>query len=441
MQRTDVGAGAAVAGGGAHGAGGAIRSAEAWADAFDARIGALESRLVTVRRHLHANPEPSGEEVETTRFLAGLLTEAGWQPVVAQQGVGLTVDVTIGQPAPDSPLIALRADIDALRMPDEKATEYRSCRPGLAHACGHDVHSTILIGAALGLRGLVDGGAIDGGATRPGDGVRLRLLFQSAEETSDGARWLVEQGALDGVSAILGLHVDPERAVGTVGVRYGVLTAHCDDVEIAVIGHGGHAARPHHTLDPIAAAAQLVSALYQFLPRAVDSRNASVFTIGRIGGGHAPNVIPERVDLEGTLRTTDAVSRGVLMRRIDSICAGVAESSGAEIRVRLHSSLAGVENDARAAWALETAARRILGPQGVTLIDKPSMGGEDFSVYLERVPGAMLRLGCAVPGVAHAPFLHSPLFDVDERTIGIGARVLTRAALLLAAGEGMNRNE
>lgn len=405
---------------------------EPWEARIDAAAARLHPSLVKIRRHLHAHPEPSGEEFETTKFVLHHLREAGLEPRLgrneAGEQVGAMADLTLGHPPPDSPLIAVRCDLDALRMPDEKTVEYASRNPGVAHACGHDAHTAILLGLAL-----ASTGSAPGQNQRPGSGgVRLRLLFQPAEETSEGARWMVEQGALDGVDAVLGYHVDPERPVGRVGVRYGILTANCDEVRMLVEGHGGHAARPHHSVDPVAVAAHLVTTLHEFLPRSVDSRNPSVFTVGRIAGGYASNVIPERVELHGTLRTTDPQSHGLLRTRIEEIGAGLEQSSGARIRVQFPRTLKSVHNDPRIAAALESASQRVLGRENTVLIERPSMGGEDFAVYLEQVPGALLRLGCARPDDAAPPFLHSPIFDLDERALACGVRVLFRTALLLA---------
>ncbi len=395
---------------------------------IDDQSGRLEDELVRIRRFLHSQPEPSGEERETTRYLHAKLEEYGVSARIAGRGVGIVADLDLGNPSDDTPLIAVRADIDALRMPDAKQVEYRSQREGLCHACGHDVHSTAVLGAAAVARRvgeLVPSDALDE------RGHRLRLIFQAAEETSEGARWMVEDGALEGVSAILGLHVDPERPCGGVGIRYGVMTAYCDEVDVEVVGHGGHAARPHHTRDPIAAAAHLVGTLYEFLPRAVDSRNANVFTVGRIEGGYAPNVIPEKVQLQGTLRTTDPSSWTFLKERILEICVAVERATGTRVRCQFSSPLAGVNNDAYVTGVLESAARSVAGAEHVQRIEKPSLGGEDFAVYQEHVPGSMMRIGCAVPGVAQSPYLHSPHFDVDERVITLGSRILLRAALAL----------
>lgn len=414
-------------------------SLAAWEQRFDRQIDRLVDEQIEIRRHLHAHPEPSGEELETTQFIADRLRAVGMEPRICRSDagnpVGVLADLDIGQPDPHSPLIAIRADMDALRMPDEKTVSYRSKRDNCAHACGHDAHTSILLGIALS-GAFVHGSLADELSSQ---GVRLRFVFQPAEETSGGARWLVAQGAMAGVDAILGLHVDPERHVGTVGIRYGVLTANCDEVTIVVDGHGGHAARPHHSRDPVAAACHLVGSLYELLPRTVDSRNPSVFTVGRINGGYAPNVIPEDVTLAGSLRTTDPETREVIKKRIERICTAVELSTGTSISVDFSSPLQSVNNDLRVTRSLHDAARGVLGEDNVIVIDKPSMGGEDFSVYLDHVPGALLRLGCATPGVEW-PFLHSPRFDIDEQTLAFGTRVLVRAALRLALPDGLTAN-
>ena len=400
-----------------------------WETRLDVLISGLEPRLVEIRRYLHAHPEPSGEEIETSKFIATTLEEAGLEPRVCRDGLGVVVDLRIGEPSASTPLVAIRVDIDGLRMLDEKAVPYKSQNVGVSHSCGHDAHTAIALGVALagaGLRDELAGEPFDSAAF-------LRFLFQPAEETAEGARWLVDQDVLAGVEAIMTLHVDPERPLGQVGLRTGVVTANCDDIGILVEGHGGHAARPHHTIDPVAAAAQLVGALYQYLPRSVDSRSPSVFTVGQINGGFAPNVIPERVELRGSLRTIDARSREILKRRITEIAGGIEEVSHTRIRVQFRRPLRAVNNDRRLTAAFEEASRHVVGGMNVRMIDRPSMGSEDFSVYLEHVPGALLRLGCAAVGDDAAPGLHSAVFDIDERAISVGARILARAALRLTS--------
>ncbi|MEX0725181.1 MAG: amidohydrolase [Planctomycetaceae bacterium] len=412
------------------------KNIEPWAAACDAAAAELADEQIGVRRHLHAHPEPSGVEYETTRFIMQRLRTAGIDARTCRntQGeeVGVIADVSLGatrahDAASPARTIALRADIDALRMPDQKDVPYASQNEGVCHACGHDAHTSILLAAVLAAQSSRDAESVSR-FPRP---VTLRFLFQPAEETAEGAHWLVEQDAMQGVSAVLGLHVDPERKAGTVGVRYGVLTAHCDEVEFIVDGHGGHAARPHHTIDPIAAASHLVGALHTFLPRSVDSRNASVFTIGKISGGYAANVIPEKVQLWGSLRSTLLENQDTLRARIVAICEGAERTTGARISVRFVQPIKGVYNHPRIAAALDFASQNVLGPELVQIIDLPSMGGEDFSVYLDHAPGAMLRLGCAAQ-VENPPFLHSPVFDIDERALNVGTRILLHAAMLLA---------
>jgi amidohydrolase len=397
-------------------------------------------RLIEARRHLHAHPEASREERETSRFVARQLEAAGLEVKLGRDGLGVIAEGALGPADASTPLIAIRADLDALRVQDTKTTPYASRHPGLCHACGHDAHAAIVLGVGLCLSAASFAAGPAGAAAPRGEavaaltrGVRVRCLFQPAEETADGARWLVEQGAVDGVDAILGIHVDPERALGVVGLRDGPMTAHCDEVEMVVEGMGGHSARPHHTRDPIAAAAHLVSSLYGFLPRSVDARCPSVFSIGRMAGGILPNVIPDRVEIRGTLRTLDAETRAKLKDRIEDIVHGVRETSGTTIHLRFINPIDAVYNDPFVAGALREAAIQMLGPASVETIRHPSMGGEDFSGYLTRVPGAMIRVGVAPPGFA-APFLllHAPDFDIDERAIPLAARILLRAALRLS---------
>jgi amidohydrolase len=393
---------------------------------IDEILAGLHDEAISVRRFLHAHPEPSGEEFETTRFLADRLRETGLVPVVPPQGVGLVVDLDLGNPPADAPRIAVRADIDGLRLSDRKTVPWASTRPGLAHACGHDCHTAIVLTAACAAQRLAAG-------ARTALGARLRFVFQPAEESAQGAHWMVDSGAMDGVAAIISGHVDPLYPVGTVGLRYGVLTAHCDEVLLRIEGRGGHAARPYLTSDPISAAAQLIGLLHQNLPRSVDARQPSVLTIGRVRAGEASNVIPDQVEMSGSLRTIDAETRQVLIRRLQEVCRGVETATNNRITVGLHHSLDAVHNDARIVAAMEIVARSVVGEEAICHLDRPSLGGEDFSVYLKHAPGAMLRLGCGGQE-PDRPALHSPFFDVDERVLDVGPSLLLRTALLLAVG-------
>jgi amidohydrolase len=402
------------------------RQMESLQPRIDKIVAALHDDTIAVRRFLHANPEASGEEFETTRFLAERLREQGLQGTISPLGVGLTVDLEIGSPSADAPRIALRADIDGLRLSDRKNVAWASTRPGLCHGCGHDCHTAIVLGVACAAQRLAE----DSAGLPP---VRLRFVFQPAEESAQGARSMVDSGVMEDVAAIISAHVDPMYAAGTVGIRYGVLTAHCDEVLVRLDGRGGHAARPYLTSDPIAAAAQLISALHQNLPRCVDPRNPSVFTIGRIHAGEASNVIPDHVEMSGSLRTTDAGTREVLIERLQEIGKSIELGTGNRITIGLHNSLAAVHNEPRIVAAMETVAQSVVGDEGVHRLDRPSMGGEDFSAYLKHSPGGMIRLGCG-GDATDWPALHSPFFDVDERVLEIGLSLMLRTALLLATG-------
>ena len=384
-------------------------------EAIDDFLAERTERLAAVRRHLHAHPELSREEYQTTQFLARHLRDAGLEPRVAPAGRGLVVD----GPAGGGRRVAFRADLDALPIHDAKEVAYRSTRPGVMHGCGHDAHATMALGAALALHHARD---------RLPAGFAWRAVFQPAEEVGEGAREMIAAGALDGVAAILALHVDPHREVGRVGRRAGAMTAFCEELHVVVRGRGAHAARPHEAIDPIAAAAQLVTTVYQVLPRAVDVRDPTVVSFGAIAGGSGPNVIPEVVTLLGTLRAFSAATAARVRGQLAAIARGLAEATRAEIDLDYRHPIDGVVNDPRVTDAFAAAAAEVVGPGRVESIPLPSLGGEDFAAYLAHVPGSLLRLGVAPPGDPGQP-LHSPRFDIDERALTIGARLLARGAV------------
>ena len=391
-----------------------------WQDELDLAVDRRHQQMVAVRRHLHAHPEPSHEEHETSLYLYRLLTEEGVEVQMGPEGRGVVAD---DSPARDCSLrrIAIRADIDALRIHDQKQVEYRSQREGVMHACGHDAHSATVLGAILALGDM----ARDGRLPWP---VCWRGIFQPAEETSAGACEMIESGVLEGVDAILATHVDPSRHVGRIGLRTGVLTANCDEIRLTIIGQGGHAARPHESHDPIAAAAQLISSMYLFVPRATDSLDAVVVTVGQIITGQNPNVIPERVELRGTVRTLDATVRKNTLDHLAQLARGIAVTSSTRIDLEFGRGAQSVRNDAQLVRLLRQAGEEVLGQDRIEEIPRPSMGSEDFAFYLDHVPGAMFRLGCASQQVGSSP-LHSPTFDVDERALAAGAKILARAAV------------
>jgi amidohydrolase len=392
-----------------------------WEEALDEGVCAIDREVVEIRRRLHREPEPSGEEFGSVETLRARFQAAELNCRVVPARNGLLVD---GPAAEGVSRIAFRADLDALRLHDGKSVTYRSQRDGVMHACGHDAHTAIAAGVSLLLQRLEQKGALPWP-------VPWRAIFQPSEETATGAVQMIEQGALEDVSAVFALHVDPSRRVGTAGVRDGALTASCDELLIRATGRGGHAARPHESQDPIAASAQLLTAIYSLIPRSVDSQNPIVVTIGRIQGGYNANVIPEKVEMEGTLRTLDSKVREATREKLRRLTRGISEASDVTLEIFFDQGLGAVINDPGANAFLREAAQRTLGPRNVEEVPRPSMGGEDFAAYLEKIPGAMFRLGVA-SGDAPAPPLHSPLFDIDERALGYGMRIIARAVILAA---------
>jgi amidohydrolase len=377
--------------------------------------------MVAIREHLHANPEPSGEELQTTEFVKSQFDPDRFTTENGPDGRGLVVEP---RDNPEGPRLAIRADMDALRIQDAKSVPYRSKRTGIMHACGHDAHTATVLGVARSL----DNAAQADSLPWP---VPWRAIFQPAEETNRGAIEMVRAGALDNVAAIIGAHVDPKRPIGTIGLRAGAFTADCVEIGIRVIGKGGHASRPHESQDPIATAAQLISSIYLFVPRATDSLDPVIVTIGQIHGGDTPNAIPEEVRMRGTLRTLNHAARIKTMDHLRKLCRGLAETSDTVIDIEFIEGPPAVINDDLLNELLRASASELLGAENVMEMPRPSMGGEDFANYLDHVPGAMFRLGCG-PVEDHAPPLHSPHFDIVPEALAVGAKILTQTAVAWA---------
>lgn len=386
---------------------------------LDDSVGKDAASIQNMRRYLHAHPEPSGEEVRTTAYIADQLDGLGLNYRIGPEGRGIIVDF----PGPDTRrFVALRADIDALRLQDEKTVSYRSRENNLMHACGHDAHTAMAFGALKAL------------TSTPGvlpDGIGLRCIFQPAEESATGAREMIAWNAMQGVEAIIALHVDPTLHAGQVGYREGSLTASCEEFEILVEGSGGHGARPHTTLDPIAAATQIVQAVYAIVPRSADSRDPLVVSFGVIQGGINPNVIPESVQLRGTIRSTDMDHSRQAKRRIREVIDGIAQANQVRASFSIAYSLPAVVNDAALTETCNKAIEEFVGKEGLIHVDKPSMGGEDFAWYLREAPGCMLRLGVGTP-LKPIRHLHSTRFDVNEAALPIGATTLARCVAAIA---------
>jgi amidohydrolase len=367
--------------------------------------------LVAVRRDLHRHPELGRAERRTTAVLADHLSAAGLSPRVLAGGTGLVCDV--GQ---DGPLVALRADIDALPLQDEKDVPYRSTVPGACHACGHDVHATVLLGAGLEL------------ARRELPG-RVRLLFQHAEELMPGgALDVLAEGWLDGVQAVFGLHCDPALEVGRVGLKTGPITAAADAVEVRLTGPGGHTSRPHNTVDLVHVLASVATGLPEALGRLVDPRAGLCVVWGRVEAGRAHNAIPREGLLSGTLRVLDKAAWQQAPDLVERVVQGLVAPYGARASVSYERGVPPVVNDPSATALLGAAVRTALG-EAALVPTLQSLGGEDFAWYLETVPGAMARLGVRPPGSERPLDLHQPMFDADESAIDVGVRVLVEAAV------------
>lgn len=381
--------------------------------------------LTRVRQHLHANPELSWQEANTTSYLREILESHQILSVPGPQDRGLIVDLQLGNA--DSPVLAIRGDIDAIPVKEETGLPFASQNEGVMHACGHDVHSTILLGSLLVLNRLYRDQQL-------AKGLRVRGLFQPAEEIAQGASAMIEAGCLDEVQAIFAYHVDPSREVGRVGIKDGVQTGFCDEIQISVRGKGGHSARPHETNDTIYSAVQLVDALYGQLPRNLDSRLPVVLSICQFHGGTTANILPNTVELVGTLRALDIAARAKAQETIERIVASMASLTKTEMDLKLIDKVPGVVNDPRLMKLFENAATEVLGADQVDRIPA-SIGGEDFSFYTAHVPGAFTRLGCGSEKAGYWD-LHSSHFDVDPETIRVGVRVMVRAALAWNNAQG-----
>ncbi|MFN4279078.1 M20 family metallopeptidase [Thermosynechococcus sp.] len=374
----------------------------------------LTPRLIEIRRHLHRYPELSGQEHQTAAYVAGVLSSAGLSVQQDVGKVGVMAEL-VGNPKEER-LLAIRTDMDALPIQERTGLEFSSKHGGVMHACGHDVHTTVGLGTAMVLAALRE--------EFPG---RVRFIFQPAEEIAQGASWMIADGAMKGVSAILSLHVFPNLPAGEVAVRYGALTAAADDIELTILGESGHGARPHEAVDAIWIAAQVVSALQQAISRTQNPLRPVVLTFGKIQGGRAANIIADQVTLQGTVRSLHPETRANLPDWIEQIVANVCHAYGARYRLDYRRGIPGVENTPYLSQLLAEAATDVVGASHVHILPEPSLGAEDFALYLEHAPGAMFRLGVGFRDRPNYP-LHHPEFDVDEQAIPVGVMTLAHAA-------------
>ncbi|MDK8692849.1 amidohydrolase [Corynebacterium sp. MSK158] len=369
---------------------------------------AHRAEVIAWRRHIHRHPETANHEVETTNFLATVLQDYGLQPQRFPQ-TGLMVDI-----GPDTELgrLAFRADIDALPVTEVTGLEYTSEVPGKMHACGHDVHTTVALGLACALADFQRVHDLPLG---------IRVIFQPAEEVwVGGATDVIEWGALEGVHSIFAIHAEPKLRVGRIGIRAGAITSATDVVELNIKGPGGHTSRPHLSADVIYALGKVITELPALLSRRVDPRTGTVLVFGQVNSGYAPNAIPETGSLTGTMRTADIGIWRDMQSLFTELVEQVLAPVGVEHELTYNRGVPPVLNDDVATALLASAAQSI-DPQAVVQAPQSS-GGEDFSWYLEKVPGSMARLGCW-SGEGEQHDLHMGDLIVDERAIGVGIKL------------------
>ena len=365
---------------------------------------------VELRRDLHRHPELGWTERRSTYRVAEALRAMGLEPEVRLDGVGLTVEVGSGNPT-----VGFRADLDGLAIEEENAVAYRSQVPGVMHACGHDAHAAIAVGIARVLSGLPD---------LPGS---VRIVFQPAEEQlPSGAIALCDEGVTDGVHAFLAYHVDPALEPGKVGLRVGPITSASNKIEITLRGPGGHTSRPHRTVDLVNVAARVVTELPVRLREVIDPRHTVVLVFGKIAGGTADNAIPTTVEMGGTLRVLDTDLWRTLPKLLDQALGEIVRPYGATATLDYYQGAPPVDNHADVIESVRLAATEWLGREAAVSTHQ-SLGSEDFSWFIQDIPGAMVRLGAALPD--RSVDLHSATFDIDESAIETG--ILLGASALL----------
>lgn len=386
-------------------------------DAIARDVTELEQELIAHRRHFHQHPEIAFNEHGTTERVHDALTAAG---IATRRldGTGLVAEIGPAQPVYRS---ALRADLDALPIPERTGLEFASRTANVCHACGHDVHTSAVLGAALALKRHEE--QLEQMRTA------VRFIFQPAEEVvPGGAHNVIDENALDGVDRVFAVHCDPQIDVGTVGLAVGPVTAACDGVHVMVSGRGGHTSRPHLTQDVVFALAKIISELPAVISRRLDPRAGATLVWGEVHAGNASNVIPAVGKAHGTLRILDAQAWDDVEALIEPTIHQIAAPYKVHVEVRHVRGVPPVVNDADAIAALSRASLRAVGEHSV-VPTRQSMGGEDFSWMLRDRPGAMARLGTRTPGGATFE-LHQGDLVVDERAIGIGARLLAGAAVV-----------
>lgn len=381
--------------------------------------GRLEDKLIEIRADFHKHPELAFHEEWTSRRIAEILRELKLDEV--HTGIAKTGVVGLLRGSAPGKTFAIRSDMDALPIQEENDVPYRSQNDGIMHACGHDVHMTALLGAAMILSEMRD--EIKG---------NVKFIFQPAEEVAGGAKIMVEEGVLEKppkVDAIIGMHVWPGIDAGTIGVKAGPAMAAMDKFEIVVRGPGGHGAMPHLTSDPVVAAAQIVNSLQTVVSRSIEPIQPVVFSVCMIQGGHAFNIIPEEVRMVGTARTLDENVKATAIDKVRKILKGTGDAMDVECQFRYMDGCPALINDPAMIQLIEKAGAALLGSGNVLKLE-PTMGGEDFTYFARAVPGAMFCLGVRDEQAGLTSPVHRSTFDVPAKVLTIGAAMLSQAALI-----------
>jgi len=381
-------------------------------DQFYKKIDSFNDELINLRRHIHAHPELSGLENQTAILISGYLKNIGWN---VRESIGRTGVIADFGPL-DKGIIGLRVDMDALPIEERTGLAYASSIQGLMHACGHDLHTCIGVGVAQVL------------AKNKFTTSRIRIIFQPAEEIAQGANWMRAEKVLDGVEAIFGVHVYPDLSVGKIGIKSGTFTAAAAELEIDIIGVGGHGARPHEGIDSIWIAAKVISGLQEAISRRLDALKPVVISFGKISGGNAFNVIAERVKLLGTVRCLDSNLYEKLPQWIEKIVQNIASNYGAQALINFKSIAPPVYNDPELTNLLSNCAKNFIDEKNIVYLENPSLGAEDFAFFLQDVPGTMFRLGVA--GDQGCAPLHSGHFSLDERSLELGINILSQTLVM-----------
>ena len=385
-------------------------------DALKKEIENIDNRIIEIRHEIHHNPELSGEEKETNLLLRSIFDVEGIPYKTFETHYGLVADIIKD---PSLPTVALRGDMDALPMPEHSDKPYASAKEGIMHACGHDAHTAIALGAALTLNRHKE--------QLPGN---VRVIFQPAEEVLDGGSdQLIADGALEGVSAIFGLHVYPYLNTGEIGYKYGVMMASADTFSFDIYGKTAHGARPHEGIDAILVASIAITSLNHIVSRRIDPLHPAVISMGKIEGGNAPNIISDFVTVAGTVRTVNAEVREKIPQMMEETIKGVCHTMDAKYHFNYKFGPPELVNNDKMVDILLKVGKKVVGEKGLVDLKDPVMGGEDFSRYLQIVPGAFFRLGICNPKKGTCVSQHNTRFDVDDDALDIGMKMLVLSAV------------